>query len=518
MSMNAYARLRVCALGCLAVAGCSSGTGDATGPTASPPIVTPDATTLQVSVSASHSRITTPGLVNFGIVANKALSRVEVYSGTTKVTENLEPQLPYAMSVTVTSANNGTQTYVVKAYDSGNHVVESAPMIVVVDIRWDFIHAVDGVHSHNASLVATDATNAVYLAGTTDTWDVFLVKHDADGNRLWIRTLGGPDAERANSIGVDASGRIYIAANGFSPPQGSGNCFLAIYDPAGTLVRTQQIGGALAGQAFGCVAASDAAGNFYLTGTTPELTQGHGFVIKYDRDGAALWTQKFGGTAFPSSEFPTDEVTSIVVDAFGGVYVGGYTGQSFDGAPNRGPRDAFVLKFDADGNHIWSTQYGTSGVLTFGEQLAADPEGGVYFSGQTDDPNRRFVIGNAFVLRFSPAGALRWGRMLDGGGDANAWGVAADLRGVYVVGQTNRGGPNQEITEPTQGGYDGFLAQLSRDGNLLSLRLLGSPAQEFATGVAIGVNGDIYVAGMTVYDQPAAIFTPMLARHREIRP
>ena len=474
-----------------------------------------DATPLQATVSASHTRITTQGHINFIIFANKPVARAEVYVGTTKVADVTAPTTARPTSVSVTRADNGTHAYVVKVYDPEGNVVESAPMTVEVDIRWDFIRPIDGVRSHGVSLVATDATNAVYFAGTTDTWDVFLVKHDADGNRLWMRTFGGPDAERANSVGVDPSGRIYIAANGFSPPQGSGNCFLAIYDPAGNLVRTQQIGGALAGDAFGCVAASDASGNFYIVGGTGESTQGHGFVIKYDRDGTELWTRKFGGTPSPASEFPNDQVTSIAIDALGGVYVAGYTGQSFDGAPNRGPRDIFVLKFDADGNRLWSSQYGTPGVLTFGDQLAADPDGGVYLAGETDDASNRGAANNALLIRYGSGGNLRWARTLDGGGGDRGWGVTADRRGIYLVGETYGSGVGHDITEPKQGGDDAFLAQLSSDGNLLSVRLLGTLLGDFGTGVAIGVNGDVYVAGATVYDQAATINTPMLARHHD---
>ncbi len=472
-----------------------------------------DNTPLQATVTASHTRITTPGRIKFIISANKPVARAEIYVGATKVADVIAPTTTQPASVSVTRADNGTHAYVVKVYDPEGNVVESPLMTVEVDIRWEFVRTIDGFHSRYESLIATDAMNAVYVAGTTDTRDVFLVKHDADGNRLWVRYFGGQDWENANSVGVDPLGRVYVAGwiyhPGATPNQPA--CFLAIYDPAGALVRTQEIKGISADHADGCFAASDASGNFYAAGHTADSTQGHLFVVKYDRDGNALWTRKFRGDNLGASEFPTDELTTIAVDVFGGVYVGGFTGLSLDGSPNRGPRDLFVLKYDADGNRVWSRQYGSAGVVTFGLRLAADPEGGVYFTGYSYKIETYFTLNNSLLVRYGPDGTQRWITTFDGG---YAHGVTADLRGVYVVGNTSGSG----ITEPKQGAADVFLAKFARSGDLFSVRLLGTPISESADGVAIGLNGDVYVAAGSVYDPANSILTPILARHREVAP
>ena len=467
-----------------------------------------DPTPLQATVAASHTRITTPGHINFIISANKPVARAEIYVGTTKVADVIAPTTAHPASVSVTRADNGTHAYVLKVYDPEGNAVESQSMTVEVDIRWDFIRPIDGIHSYFGALVATDATSSAYVAGTTDVHDVFLIKHDADGNRLWSRTFGGPDLERAYSVGVDASGRVYVAATvyNFAGSILVSDCFLAIYDAQGNRVRMQQIIAPLVSQPSGCVATSDTLGNFYVTGFNRDSTSGGQFVIKFDRDGAGLWTRKFRGA----------EITSIVVDAFGGIYVGGYTPSSLDGAPNRGPSDAYVIKFDGDGNPLWTRQYGAAGVRTFGHRLAADPDGGVYFAGNTVDLD--YSVTTAFLLRYGPDGAPLWARTLDDGGGDVAWSVTSDRRGVYLVGSTCGGGARNGITERAQGGCDGFLAKYSRAGDIVSVRLLGTSIGDSADDVALGVSGDIYVAGWTVYDRAATINTPMLARHRELAP
>jgi hypothetical protein len=517
MQMNSHFRICISMVGYLAIGSCSSATHDATGPGEPPPTVT--VTPLQATVVASHTRITTPGQITFAIYANKPVDRAEIYIGTTKVAEVAAPTAEQPATVTVTQADNGTHAYVVKVYDAQGNRVESAPMTVEVDIRWDFILPIEGIHSHDPPFVAVDAANAVYVAGGTETWGIFLVKHDADGNRLWIRNFGNGDVvhpEHPKSVGIDASGRVFLVGM-----VGDGNrgydCFLALYDPAGSLLRVQLVDLPGVGD---CFAASDASGNIYIAGSAADSGQGYLFLIKYDGGGSVLWTQRFGGTPVPPvGDFPNDQLTCIAIDPLGGVYVGGYTGQSFDGAPSRGPRDIFVVKFDADGNHLWSRQYGTAGLDTFGSRLAADPDGGVYVAGQNTNPETfttYYTTGNALLLRYSPDGTLLWAKTLDGGGADGGSGVTADRRGVYLVGVTSGNGVGHEITEPKQGGGDVFLAQLSKDGTLLSVRLLGTPAGDWASGVAIGVNGDVYVAGGIIYDQGAVISTPLLARHRDV--
>jgi hypothetical protein len=66
-----------------------------------------------------------------------------------------------------------------------------------------------------------------------------------------------------------------------------------------------------------------------------------------------IWSRQFGSPAH-------DAATSVAVDAVGDTYVAGWTsgalpGQVFAG----GPRDAFIRRYDTDGNVAWTRQFGT---------------------------------------------------------------------------------------------------------------------------------------------------------------
>ena len=77
---------------------------------------------------------------------------------------------------------------------------------------------------------------------------------------------------------------------------------------------------------------------------------------------------------------------SVALDASGNVFISGYTygveGSDGIGGSNAGSADAFLSKFDSDGNNVWTTQIGTSGGDK-SQSVAVDTSGNVYISGDT---------------------------------------------------------------------------------------------------------------------------------------
>jgi len=446
--------------------------------------------------------------------------------------------LPYEFRRDIASMHeNGTWEFMAKAQDANGNVATSNTVTAVVNIvddrpletGWDVIWPVDGVLADERPvMLAIDAMSNIYLAastpGSSQDRNFVLTKFDASGNQQWTRTFGGPNSDVATALGVDPSGRVYVAvATPYPPPEVGGDCALFIFDPAPQLLRTRLVGGSHFDRGGGCVATSDALGNFYLAGAAHDSTGGEKFVIKYDRDGQSLWTRKFTPVA-PTSPKDWEVISAMVADpSDGGAYVAGFT-STFDALPDQVNASLFVVKFDRDGNRQWTGSYRVPMELPSVRSIALDPEGGVYAVGVISSIFGTGSVYDALIVHFGSDGRVLWTRQLDSGGEDTGEGVAADRSSVYVVGSIH-GDAFHDFDEPPQGPRDGFLAKLSPDGALLSTRLLGSAKGAAATSVVIAPDGAVLVSAFSAWSMlrdyhPGVDPTSPLeiARHREARP
>jgi hypothetical protein len=175
------------------------------------------------------------------------------------------------------------------------------------------------------------------------------------------------------------------------------------------------------------------------------------------------------------------------------VYISGVSDGSLGGG-NRGGIDAFVAKYSTAGRLHWTRQLGTS-ALDFSYGVATDDDGNVYISGWTDGSLGGVNRGDsdAFVAKYSAAGRLRWTRQLGTSALDLSWGVATDGDGnVYLSGDTlgSLGGANQ-------GEADAWVAKYSAAGALRWTRQLGTSDIDFSRGVATDDDGKVYISGYT---------------------
>src|SRR2546427_11000644 len=94
----------------------------------------------------------------------------------------------------------------------------------------------------------------------------------------------------------------------------------------------------------------------------------------YDRRGTSLWPRQFGTSHF-------DQANGIALDA-SGVYVSGLTWDALPGQTSAGSGDAFLRKYDASGNVVWTRQFGSSAVDQAYE-IAVDASG-AYVAGDAE--------------------------------------------------------------------------------------------------------------------------------------
>jgi hypothetical protein len=140
-----------------------------------------------------------------------------------------------------------------------------------------------------------------------------------------------------------------------------------------------------------------------------------------------------------------DGGTAIALDGDGNVFVTGVV---------RGPVDfgggrlgggflpaVFVVKFDANGDHLWSQIFGDSGAR--GQGIAVDGAGNVLVAGEflgTVDFGGGSLISagsfDIFVAKFDPSGTPLWSKRFGDIDSDRGWGIAVDgTENVVVTGE-----------------------------------------------------------------------------------
>lgn len=233
--------------------------------------------------------------------------------------------------------------------------------------------------------------------------DMFLVKYDTDGDVLWANRMGGNQTDGAQAIHVDSNGNSYITGWFINSADFGGvslistnnaymEIFVAKYDSNGNIVwANYALVPYFGNYASGTGITADQLGNVYLTGyyqyslsfgnDTLANAGNHGlFLAKYDSDGNPLWGRSPGGTG-------TDLGKSVCTDPEGNVIFTGYYESpflNFGGYPvinaNVGFNDAFVARYDPDGNALGAIGIGGPG-HEYGMGVATSPEGELYSTG-----------------------------------------------------------------------------------------------------------------------------------------
>lgn len=361
---------------------------------------------------------------------------------------------------------------------------------------YDFGYAVAADAFGNA--IIAGGTQGSITGGNAGRYDLFVAKHDAAGNRLWVIQRGTAEREFAYGAATDSAGNVYVT--GHTGAGLDGNSRIGLWDaylmklsPTGAWQWTRQVGTGQDDE--GRAVATDASGNVYVTGYVRGNLHGitrvgsaDAFISKYSSAGTRLWSALFGSA-------DVDESFGIACDAAGNVFVTGWCSGSIEGNPYLANGDNFLVKYDTNGNRQWLRQWGTWNKDT-GYALACDAVGNVYLSGYTTGALYGSAQGNRdmFLAKFDADGNLLWGRETGTSGHDQAWGVTTDAAGnAYVAGETG----GQLGSDPHQGGLDVFVSKYDPAGNNLWIKQIGTGAEDWADGAAMGPGGVLFLGGTT---------------------
>jgi hypothetical protein len=240
--------------------------------------------------------------------------------------------------------------------------------------------------------IDVDNEGDVYLSGYTieesinsQTDDSWVTKYDSDGSREWFTQFGTTQYDEAYDVAVDNQGNAYstgwtvgdLGANN----SGIYDVWVAKHNNDGELQFIEQFGSE--DYEFPWGIDTDTEGNVYVTGWTLGNLAGNNagsydvWVAKYDSNGNQIWLQQFGTEGDDSFLYG-----DIEVDANGDIFLTGYTDSNL-GGENAGSYDTWVAKYDSNGNEQWIQQFGTAD-FDYAHDISGDNVGHLYVTGITE--------------------------------------------------------------------------------------------------------------------------------------
>jgi len=293
-------------------------------------------------------------------------------------------------------------------------------------------------------------------------------------------TWGGPNSDAPNGVAVAADGSSYVVGitDSFTVDQfgqPSASIFILKFGVDGSLTwQRVWTGPTLFGPFQGPAVALAADGSVYVAGTTTNINGGDAFLLKFDGNGNLLWQRTWGGADF-------DQGAAVAAAADGSAYVVGTT-RSFGI-----PQTLFIVKFAADGTLVWQK---LSDFFN-GMAAAVGPDGSVYAAGASPRPNTTFSF-DIVVQKMTPDGAQVWATAYSAGEIVDARGgmtVAPD-GSIYVAGAAQ---------VPVHGFVDirTLIVKLGPDGSLIWDREWGGSSGDTAAGVSVAPDGTVYITGTT---------------------
>ena len=215
----------------------------------------------------------------------------------------------------------------------------------------------------------TNSNNTGNLGATQGGYDMWIVKLNANGTTAWTKTLGGAGDDIARSIVATPGGGYAVAGYTTSNntgdvgvTKGANDIWIVQLDANGNKVWGKTLGGAADDLAYSIAALPD--GEYALAGTTQSNNTGdvranHGgydmWIVKLTGSGDTVWTKTLGGAG--------DEIASSIVVTPGGSFgisASTSSNNSGDVGPTHGGSDLWVVELDASGNISWQKALGGS--------------------------------------------------------------------------------------------------------------------------------------------------------------
>lgn len=351
-----------------------------------------------------------------------------------------------------------------------------------------------------------------------DQIDIWIIKIDSQGNKVWSKTIGGSKNDYGTSIIATNDGNFIISgytesSDGIVPSNFGLHDFLVVkINSSGDVIWSKNYGFSGHDHAHKIIQTSD--GGYFVvgfseysgiegSGGTQNNGEGHEighkgvlhgsgeFIgVKIDSQGEFMWYRYFGGTQ-------NDRVNDVVEANDGGFLMVGFSESSdFDINDNKGSYDFWVVKLQSNGSLSWKHNYGGSGIdQAFGVVKTNNNSYLIVGRSNSDDKDISVSLGgfDAWVIHIDDHGHLIWNKSFGGSEFDSAEQVRMLSNGNFgIVGNTR-----SNLNNSLKGENDFWFLEVDNKANskVYWQKTFGGSNIDIAKDFYQNNNNEIFIVG-----------------------
>ena len=309
--------------------------------------------------------------------------------------------------------------------------------------------------------------------------DFWVIRTDADGNILWDKTIGGNSFETLQEVIPTSDGGFLLGGYSYSDASGDktansngdNDMWLVKIDANGNKLWDKSFGTSVSEILNAMLPTKD--GGFLLGGSRQhescdpdEPSGGHYndyLVVKVDEAGNLQWEKTYGGCG-------GDVLKDMVAAANGGFLIGGYSSTGISGDKTdslRGYEDYWVVRIDANGTKLWDGTYGGQGFDNLSAMVAVE-DGGFLLGGQsystvsgdkTASPIG-YPLSDYWLVKIDATGHKLWDESFGGASYEQLKAILPGTNGHFILGGYSSSNASGSKSEDSRGSNDYWVLEI----------------------------------------------------------
>ncbi len=324
-----------------------------------------------------------------------------------------------------------------------------------------------------------DSVGNSYLVGdvSRNSWEsvnaIGTVKYNSSGVLQWANLYQGSSRrlDKAEAITVDKIGNVYVTGATQDLDSSDNYCTIK-YNSEGNIIWVRKYQVFQGSRDFASDICLDNDGNVYVTGSTYFSSPNSINTIKYDSSGNQIWVAVYNDSLYPGKL-----AVSLAVDNFNNVYVTGEVADNF-----------CTIKYNQNGQQQWVSFHNNNNLEDIPCDIKLDQNGNVYILGLS--LVNWFHEFYTVVLKYDKDGNLVWSFRTDSTGKGSS--------PYYNATRSFRIDSENDVYFATRYNRSCSLIKLDSSGFMLwNSKYIGMPTYLEAIGRSIELDnkGYIYVSG-----------------------